>query len=476
MPASYQTVSAALINNRTDKVIHNLLQTDVAAWARIPVKKRTWSGDVCIIVCRTARNGSVVSTVDTHEPVAGNQGLLRLTVQSKQVVSKLQVDVFTMVSADDSQGSQAVEPADEMNGLLDDIAKTMTRFAFLGGGGLQGVDSLAAVGSPIGLVWQRSNAITTYGYRGRFDDIAAAANGNPAINFARFIRLDTYATVGADTLITGLTPRTITLAANIDTSAIPVGVPCAVLLVGAQSQAFTVRYITGTNTPNDPVLIQPAPGQGITEVGMLVGDMTGFISNLTQPLHFGQNRANATDVKIRRLRSNFRVCNNTNAQGGDVLTSSEFGRGRSLVKSRSGGKLDAWWMSWDTQLAYPQSLVGTADGNVRTPAGGAPKRMDPVPGSPGEGDFDSGFSYGGTPVLCSELCPDGTAIGMSYDGWERLFKGPQEGVWVGATGINKDPLMKLPGETQYSATRMMFPEQVCLKPLAQVVITGIADP
>jgi len=410
-----------------------------------------------------------VSVLDSHEPVAGQQGFLRLTVQAKRFLGKMQIDLFTIVSADDAQGSQAVEPADEMDNLLNDITKSLTRYAFIGGGGLQGVDSITPVGAPIGVIWQRSNAITQYGYRGRFDDVIATAP--QARNFARFIRLDTYAQVGVDTLITALTNRTITLAANIDTSTLPVGVPCAVLLVGAASQAFAVTFIQGTNTAGDPV-VEVVGGQ---EVGAMVGDMTGFISNLTQPLHFGQNR-NSVDPRVRRLRSNFMVVNNTNALGGDTLNSLDFLKLSSRARTISGEVFDAWWMSWETMVAYPQAYVGISDGNVRVNPNEKSSNQDAHPSQPAKGNPRTPYSAAGVPLYCSEQCPDGMAIGMLYEGWERLFKGPQEGVWVGANGPGTSPLIKTQGETQYTATRAMFPEQVCIKPHAQGLLVGIADP
>jgi hypothetical protein len=161
MAASMQSVAAALINDRTDRVIRNLLQTDIAAWAKIPVKGRTWSGDVCIIVCRVERNKSVVSVLGNTEPAAGQQGFLRLTVQAKRYLGKFQIDLMTMLSADDAKGSVAIEPADEMNGLLDDFKRQLTRATFLGGGGTQAVSGLTVAGSAIGLIWEHKNNVTT---------------------------------------------------------------------------------------------------------------------------------------------------------------------------------------------------------------------------------------------------------------------------------------------------------------------------
>ena len=473
MAANFQTIAAVLMNDRTDKVIHSLLQNDVAAWKNIPVKGRSWSGDVAIIGLRAARNQSIVSVRGNTEPIAGEQGFLRYTVMRKKVLGRLQIDLDAVLSADDSKGSLAVEPADEISGLLEDIPRTMTRYAFLGGGGEQGIDGLVVPGAMIGLIWQRvaAPAGNAYGYRGRFDDIVATAP--QAINFARFIRLDTYVQVGGDTLITALTSRTLTLGLAIDTSALPVGVPCGVMLVGAAGQAFNDTNVTGTNEAGDPVVV----AAGGRPVGALIGDMTGFISNLTQPLQYGNNRANgAADARLRRLRSNFRVCNDNNAAGGDVLSGIEYDRLVSRIKTRSGAKIDAWWMSWETAVAYPDSLMGTADANVRVQAQGKAQNMDPAAPVVAEGAFATNYSRGGVPINASDLCPDGIAIAMQYASWERLFKGPEAGLWLGVNGPGGNPLVKLQGETQWAATRALLPEQICVSPLNNGILCGIADP
>lgn len=476
MAANFQTVSAALISDRTDRRIYNLLQNDVAGWSKIPVKKVDWSGDVAILVCRAERNGSIVSVLGNVEPAAGQQGFIRLTIQAKRVLGRCEIDLFTMVSADDAKGSVAIEPADEIEGLLNDIPKKMTFYAFQGGGGLQNVAGLTVAGSMIGLIWQRSNAITTYGYRGRFIDIIATAP--QAINLARFIRLDTYAQVGADQLITALDSRNITVAANIDTSTLPVGVPCGVMLVGAASQAFVPSLITGDNTTGNPVISVPVGTAGAVPVGALVGDLTGFIANLTQPLHFGNDRSTgATVPMMTRLRSNFRVVNNTNALGGDVLSSIEYTKLQADIRTRSGQGTEAYWMSFSTMVAYPDSLTGTADANVRINVQDGSKKQDAqAPAVKGNDAFMSSYAVGGIPINCAVDCPDGIAIAMNYDGWGRSFKGKQEGMWAGQAGPGTTPLVKLPGLTAWGATRAMFPEQYAVTPLAQGILLGIADP
>ena len=80
MAANMQTLAAALMNDRTDRVIRNLLQNDVAGWAKIPIKGHSWSGDVSIIVLRVGRNNSVTSVLGNTEPAAGSQKFMRLTV------------------------------------------------------------------------------------------------------------------------------------------------------------------------------------------------------------------------------------------------------------------------------------------------------------------------------------------------------------------------------------------------------------
>lgn len=464
MAASFQTIAAVLINDRTDKVIHNLLQTDTAFWSKLPVKGRSWSGDVAIIGLRVKRNGSVVSTIGNVEPKPGQQGFLRLTVQSKTVLARCQIDLLGFLAAEDVKGSLAVEPADELDNMLNDIAKQMTRYAFIGGGGLQGVGANQA-GSPIGLVWQHSNVITTYGYHGRFDDIVVNPN-----NQIRFIRLDNYQQVGVDRTLTGISPSTITINANIDTSTLPAGVPCAVMVVGAASQAFNASTVSGDNI-DTPCVFDPNGDP----VGAFVGDPTGAISNLTQPFHFGNDRS-LTDPLTKRIRSNFAIVNNTNAQGGDTLSTIEFLKLYGAIRTKSGKRPTATWMSWNTMNALPQSLIGTLDAHMRVMPQEAVKKMDPTPALPSEEDNDSGYGVSKVPIMCSELCPDGLAIAMRYESWERLFRGKEEGVWLGVNGPGSNPLVKLQGETQWGATRALMPEQVCTEPLSNGILVGIAAP
>jgi len=465
MAASFQTIAAVLINDRTDKVIHNLLQTDTAFWSKLPVKGRSWSGDVAIIGLRVKRNGSVVSTIGNVEPKPGQQGFLRLTVQSKTVLARCQIDLLGFLAAEDVKGSLAVEPADELDNMLNDIAKQMTRYAFIGGGGLQGVGN-NAVGAPIGLVWQHSNVITTYGYHGRFDDIVANPN-----NTVQFVRLNDYQVLpGGAKAITAIGPSTITLSANIDTSTLPAGVPCMVMLVGAASQAFNAATVSGDNI-DTPCVFDP---QG-DPVGAFVGDPTGVISNLTQQIHFGNDRS-LTDPLTKRIRANFAIVNNTNAQGGDTLSTIEFLKLYGQIRTKSGKRPTATWMSWNTMNALPQSLIGTLDGHLRVQPQNEIKKMDPAAPLPSEEDNDSGYGVSKVPIMCSELCPDGMAISMRYESWERLFRGKEEGVWLGVNGPGSNPLVKLQGETQWGATRALMPEQVCTDPLSNGILVGIAAP
>lgn len=471
MAQTFAGLAAVLVNDRTERQIYNLMQNDIAAWNKMPSKKRSFPGDVTIIGARVTRNGSVKSTLTSTEPTAGQQGFIRYTVQVGRMIGRAEFDEFTQLSADSEAGSLAVEPMDEIDNLINDFNRKMTKFVFQGGGALQGLSGLAIGGAPIGFVWQRSNAITTYGYRGRSDDIVAQAQ---AVNFARFIRLDTYAQVGADTLITDLTSSTITLAANIDTSALG-NVPCAVILVGAASQAFNDATITGTNTTGDPCAFA-VPGPNTETIGALIGDMTGIIANLSNPIHFGNDRS-ATTPAMRRLRPNFQICNNTNAQGGAVLDGSELDKLAATVRTSSGRKADAWWMSFITQVTYPQSLYGTNDANMRVNAQDGSKPLDgAAPVNKGNDDSFSNTGRGGVPIHCSDMCPDGVAFALHYDDWERLFKGKIEGQWVGANGPGTSPLVKLQGQAGWGATRTMYPQMINIYPKSTGCLIGIADP
>lgn len=474
--ATFASLSAILLNDRTDMVIRNLLQTDIACWAKMPVKNRTWDGDVAIIGLRTSRNNSVRSVNGNTEPVPGEQGFLRLTVRSKRVLGVASFDLDALLSATSSKGSQAIEPMDELDGLLDDFKKQLSFYVFNGGGGLQALGTTVTE-SPIGVVWQRQAVGVTYGYTGRFQDILAAAP--QAVNQVIFRRLDTLAQVGTAQLLTGMTSNTITLAANIDTLT---GLTAAtggfgVYLVGAGSQVFNDFRITGDNGANGAVALAVAPAG--TVIGQFQSDMTGILANMTQSTHFGLDRTStSTLVGIDRVRSNFLICNDTNAQGGSALTGGQVDKLINRVRKNGGGKIDAMWCGFDTLQAFSEAMQGVADANMRVDASGGAKKLDGgAPAVQENDEYKTDLSRGGIPFCVSDQCPEGAIFGVKYKAWERLFKGPQEGMWLCGDGPGgKTPLIKAPGMSEWTATRAMLPEQVLTAPKLQVMMSGIAPP
>lgn len=452
MPATMTSLAAALIDDRTDRMIHDTFNQDVAAWEDFQVRKRSWTGDHTIIVIKSGRNNSVRSATTAQEPGAGQQGYLRLTIQAKRVMGSAEIDDFTSVSAGDEAGSVAVTPASELKGLMEDFVKKLCKFTFLGG-------------PVIGMAWNKSNLLTTYGYRGRWDDVQV---GN-ANNLVELFRMDTYASLGVEQ-VTAITATTITLANNVNTAAVPANVPIAVALPAASFQY-------SNDIPNFPDPLNP----GMTmEVGAFVGDMSGWLTNLCQVDHWGNNKNTNVPVGSVRLRSNFAVCGNTNALQGDALAPSDLNVLQARILTETGYRSDRYWTSWITATAWADVLIGANAGNVRVDAQRGPAKLDPSPEvpEPMKRSF-SGVGNGGIEIHCSDQCPNGLLFMIRNDGWERSFKGNKDmdGRWITVDGSPKgNPLIKVPGATTYKAVRVMYPEQTCIVPNSQGLLVGIADP
>lgn len=435
MPMTMTTLAAVLIDDRTDRKISDTFNQDVDAWEDFPIEERTFTGNVTILVAKVGRNNSVSSSLDSTEPPAGQQGYLNMTVEVKRMLGKAQWEHLAEISASDAKGSVMVEPKGELDGLIQDFKKVLCAMTFTGG-------------PVMGVVWERKAAGLTYGYRGRSADVQVGAGKT-----VRFIRLDTYATVGADTQMTAITTRLLTLSANIDTSGVPAGVPIAVVNVGTQATALQT--------------VNGGP------VGAFNGDPSGLLTNLCQVSHFGNNRNTDTPVGSARLQSNFLVVGNTNAEAGDALGgTSDMDLMEANIRAASGARPDRYWCSWHTKIAYSELLQGVNAANVRVDAAGGPKRMDPAPPVARPKSSESGLGRGGIPMHCSADCPDGLMFLLTNASFTRVFKGKKEGGWFLENG---NPITKTPGRTESESTRYLYHELVCRNPIQNGLIAGIAD-
>lgn len=470
--ATVQSVWAVLNPDVLDREIAEAIPNDVAVWEMFKVDDRNTTGSVCELRAHVGRNTSTRSVTGTNTPNAGQQAYVTLKVMTKKVMTQIQVEHETIMRATGGSGSLIEEPLAEMEGGINDQLRMLCYFMWFGGGGIgNSLENISDSGAaPIGWVWQKSNAITKFGYRGRFQDIVGQVGG---VNKARFINLLTYAQIGADTVITAIDAESITLAANIDTTGLGDDVVIGVMITGAGSQYDTDKFVSGDNTPGNPAVFVGGPGLGVVNVGSFNGDMTGLWSNLAQVLHFGTDRSANTDAG-KRMRANFLLVGQTNNFGGDNLQLIDGEKFCSDIQTRNSVTPELIWTSFSTQLAVTRQLYGPGDANVRVQANSGGAALEaPSMKFPKSQKYLRG-QYAGLPVYVSDQAAQGAMYFINPGDWKRRFIGKEEGQWLGDVSSTGVKLLPVPGTTFFENTRIIYPEVVCKVPINQGVIVGIA--
>lgn len=413
MAADLTTLAAVLKESYVIDMITDELNNSVEAWSEFDSTTLKWEGSDAIMPLRVARNASVSASSNTNTPTAGQQGYLRLVVTAKQVYGTIQITGPAMAAAASQKGSFAIEAAAEMEGLISDFRKKLAQLTFAGG-------------PVIGYVWQKQNA-ATFGYAGRFADILVGAG-----ELVTFVRMDTYATVGVATQLNAISGTSLTLNANIDTTAVAAGVPIAVVVTGAQAVA-----VDGLNA-------EPA----------------GFIGNLSAQSHFGIDRTVAGPAGSSTLRSNFRMTDPAAGAGGAALALDDLQNMLANAVTNSGKRFSAFWMSWLQLTSYTTLLQGTSAGNLRVDVKGGGQKADP-------GFTD--FAYANIPIKCSDVCPNGLVFGIEKAGWTRATL--SEGHWV---DFGQGPIQRVPNKDDGTGTYAMYYDLVCRQPNAQAVLTALS--
>ncbi len=452
--ADLTTVANILTHDYADKIIHVQYNKDIAIWKYLPIKDVEWSGDLAEVSLGVGFNDSTTSLEGNDEPDGDSMQYLRYHIRAKRIIGKATL-TDEMIQAATAGGSIAEEPGAELDGLVFGFAKELCRQMFMGG-------------PVIGLVWQKSNAITTYGYTGRSVDVVANANQT-----VQFLRLDTYDLVGAATAITAIDEKSITLAANIDTTGIASRIPLAVVMVGALSQLTqTTKVKLASN--GTPAVLDPNG----KKVGPFRSNMTGLFSNLCQQVNFGVDRSSASlDVDAFRLRSNFKVCGDTNAAGGDVWSQEEGNYIHAQIKKASGVAPSAWWMGVVTTAAFANTFA--SDSKQRIMPQQVIDKLDAGAPTPKTDSFETPYGIGRVPIFESDVCPEGAAFCLSYPAIGRYFRKNQDksGRWVTIDGAKGgSPLIKTQGQTTYTAERLLYVDVAVRQPNQCGIVTGIAIP
>ena len=203
------TLAAVLKNDYTIGFITEELNQNVDAWTDFEDTELPVVGGQAILPLHTARNAGVGAASDgSPTPTAGQQGYKNLTIIPKYVYGVAQITGPALAAASKNAGSFAIEFKAEMDGLITDMRKKMSKYTFTGGQG-------------IGFVWQKQNGPLTWEYSGRPDintdpDYGVAVGVGQTVSF---VRLDTYVVVDTQQ-VNSISNDTLVLNAPIDTSLI----------------------------------------------------------------------------------------------------------------------------------------------------------------------------------------------------------------------------------------------------------------
>lgn len=425
MGATLVSLNAILKEAYVEQKIQDQFNENVDSWKDFDSVDLKWTGSQAIFPLRTARNASVNASSTSNTPAAGQQGYLRLVVTAQKVYASAEILGEAIAAASTSAGSFAIEPAEELNGMVKDYNKRLSQLSFFGG-------------VCIGFVWQKQNAVT-FGYSGRFFDIAIGAGETVS-----FFRMDSYLAVpGGPIQLNAISSTSLTLNAAYNTAAVPAGVLMAVVVNGAQA-ALT-----------EPRIIAPTSAAGVDPA--LTAEPIGMIGNLALQSHFGLNRNSGTAGEVT-LRSNFRAVDDTLATGG-ALGLDDLQAMDSAIQTVSGMRSDKRWLSWNQLNSYPALLQGTSAGNLRTDVKTAASKAD-------AGYTD--FAYANIPFMASDSCPDGLIINIRKDTWARATL--QAGHFI---DFGEGTFTRVPNTDKAQASYATYYNLVCKQPNANGITAAL---
>lgn len=431
MAADLSALNAVLKNNYTIGFITEELNQNVDAWTDFEDTTLPVVGGLCILPLHTSRNAGVGAAGDgAPTPLAGNQGYKNLQITPKFVYGVAQITGPALAAASNNQGSFAIEFKAEMDGLITDMRKKMSKYTFTGGQG-------------IGFVWQKQNG-ATWEYSGRPDintdpDYGVAVGVGQTVSF---VRLRDYTVLGAGTQVNSISNDTLVLNGNIDTNG---GTNADAYLVVHAGNAFV-------NGSAQDLSLEP----------------TGFAGNFGLVSHFGLDRSLAANARLRCI---FRKADpNTSAKS--TLTTDAMAFVQARISTESGKRPSKMWMSWIQQVAYQSLLVNVVVTGVGTNKNAALRRdIHDKAGHADPGDMT--FGYAGVPVKPSDVCPGGSVFMTLNDSWTRVNLGGKDGHWVDQGG---SPMVKVQNADAYQATYALYYEQVCRAPNQNGLITAVEVP
>lgn len=410
MAASLTSLSAVLKEFYLGPIQEQLNQ-EVNVFKLFDALSVEWAGKIAVIPVHLARNSAVRAVGENGTlPAAGQEGFDDLRVVAKYIYGRFQFSGPAMAASSKQIGSFGTITQLEMDKLVEDVKIYADLCMFTGGQG-------------IGFVWQKQNG-TTFEYSGRSAPFVGVGPGASV----QLFRLDDYTAVGAPTQLNAISSTSLTVAANINTAAVPVGVPMLVLHNGFNA---------------------------IGDTNVLPVEPTGLVGNLGLQSFFSIDRSQAVNAS---MRSNFRLADATNATY-QPLALDGLQSVLDKITLASGQEPDIIWMNPLQRQSYTTLLQGTSAGNLFTT----------TRGEVGKGDAGfSGLGYNNIPIRTAQHCPTGSIFFMKQKTWKRCELKP------GGFADNEGKILsKVPNQDAYEGFWNMYYETVCLRPNANGVLTAV---
>lgn len=433
------------------KAIAEQLNQEVLALEMFEKAKLDWSGKRVVVPVHIARNTGVDFAAEGAAlPTAGNQTYVDLGITAKFLYGRFQI-TGPAISAAKGAYSFGNYIDLELRKLVEDVRKK-ANLSTLHGSSTSGYITHATDIAPAGVA-----TVDYYGNIQQISDRLAAAVAAGTQLRVNVVRTDTYANM------LGGAPNTQVAVTAVDTAA------HTITLRNDNAAALTLaRNTVGLEGMNG----RPFALDFFTEAGGAVQnafatEFTGACHNISDPSHFGVNRALAANAE---LRSDSVLCIATGAIAGGVyntpqpLTLARMQQLTDRISASSNLEPDVILMNPLLRQAYTSILVGTAAGNLRVETTSAGK---------GDGGFSvSGLSFNSIPFKTSVDCGRGMMFFLHTKVWKiAQLEAPGfadlDGNILARAGVGAG------GVDAYEGYYRMYMDVYCERPNANGVLTGI---
>ncbi len=434
--ASLTTNLNAILKDFYSGPVRDQLNNEMLALQLFRKRKLTWVGRQAIMPVRLARNTSD-AFLDESEPfpAAGSVGYGTYTVSAKYLYGQMSITGPAIAQAKASVGAFVNGLQSELDGAVETVKNASDEALFIGGGCIGFLNEQVLQGGAFD--WQ---------FSGNADRLPVVAGLITAVN-ARIMRCDTFAditpggpfTVQATITPAGsLSPGRITVDQALDTSAVPAGVPCAVIV-----EKWT-DGVLGAATGKQPTGMYS---------GIAGGDFV--LGGATDPTYFSNVRATAANEPLRGTALTQSVT--IGAGNRADLTVRRLQSVIDEISTRSGAMPDCLIAHYILRQEYAALLAHNLQVDVKTSAG------------KGDAGFNMGMlSFNGIPLKTSRHCGKGLLIFIKTDSWIMA-----EVVPPGLADLDGNVLQRASNSDAYSAFVRYYYNTVCEHPNKNGILVGL---